>query len=136
MTFVSGESGVGKSAVINYTLKQLSKDGGTSTKSGTILGSIFNFSEKGTSLLENISNLTKWGQDDDDKVGMDVLLGSSRPRSSTGMISSMIQFSAQTTSARLQAQIKHNLIQKGRNLLGAPKGRKVSTGLSVYKMYS
>ena len=111
--------------MINYALKRLSKDGGTLTKSGTILGSIFNFSEKGASLLENISNLTKWGQEDDNKVGMDVLLGSSRPKQSTGIINSMIQFSAQTTSARLQAQIKHNLIQKGRNMMGAPKGRKV-----------
>ena len=123
--FFTGESGVGKSAVINYALKRLSKDGGTSTKSGTILGSIFNFSEQGASLLENISNLTKWGQEDENKVGMDVLLGSSRPKQSTGIINSMIQFSAQTTSARLQAQIKHSLIQKGRNVMGAPKGRKV-----------
>ena len=115
---------MGKSAVINYALKRLTKDGGTGTKSGTILGSIFNFSEKGASLLENISNLTKWGQEDEDKVGMDILMGS-KPKTSTGIISSMIQFSAQTTSARLQAQIKHNLIQKGRNTLGAPKGRKV-----------
>ena len=119
-----GESGVGKSAVINYTLKRLAKEGGTSLKTGTILGSILNYSDKGTSLLENISSLTKWGHDDDDKVGMDILLGA-KPKASTGVISSMIQFSAQTTSARLQAQIKHNLIQKGRNTLGAPKGRKV-----------
>ncbi|XP_053375273.1 dynein axonemal heavy chain 6-like isoform X4 [Mercenaria mercenaria] len=122
---ITGESGVGKSAVINYALKRLSKEGGTSLKTGTILGSILNYSDKGTSLLENISNLTKWGhEDDEDKVGMDILLGS-KPKTSTGIMSSMIQFSAQTTSARLQAQIKHNLIQKGRNTLGAPKGRKV-----------
>ncbi|KAL4237693.1 Dynein heavy chain 14 [Mactra antiquata] len=121
---ITGESGVGKSAVINYTLKKLCKEGGTSTKSGTILGSILNYSDKGSSLLENISNLTKWGNEEEDKVGMDVLLGA-KPRTTTGIISSMIQFSAQTTSARLQAQIKHNLIQKGRNTLGAPKGRKV-----------
>ncbi|WAR20146.1 DYH6-like protein, partial [Mya arenaria] len=121
---ITGESGVGKSAVINYTMKKLSKEGGTTMNSGTILGSIFNYSDKGTSLLENISSLTKWGQEEEDKVGMDILLGS-KPRTQTGVISSMIQFSAQTTSARLQAQIKHNLIQKGRNTLGAPKGRKV-----------
>jgi len=58
------------------------------------------------------------------QVGLDVLLGA-KPRTVTGIISSMIQCSAQTTSARLQAQIKHNLIQKSRNTLGAPKGRKV-----------
>lgn len=122
---IAGESGVGKSAVINYALKRLSKDGGTSLNTGTVLGSILNYSDKGTSLLENIHNLTKWGhEEDEDKVGMDILLGA-KPKTSTGVISSMIQFSAQTTSARLQAQIKHNLIQKGRNTLGAPKGRKV-----------
>ncbi|KAH3851244.1 hypothetical protein DPMN_093724, partial [Dreissena polymorpha] len=121
---ITGESGVGKSAVINYTLKRLCKEGGTAIKQGTILGSIFNYSDKGASLLENISSLTKWGQEEEDRGGMDVLLGT-KPRATTGVISSMIQFSAQTTSARLQAQIKHNLIQKGRNTLGAPKGRKV-----------
>lgn len=122
--YITGESGVGKSAVINYALKRLSKEGGTSLKTGTILGSILNYSDKGTSLLENIQNLTKWGQEEEEKIGMDVLLGT-KPKVSTGIISSMIQCSAQTTSARLQAQIKHNLIQKGRNTLGAPKGRKV-----------
>ena len=109
-------------------LGRLSKDGGTSTKTGTILGSIFNFSEKGSSLLENISSLTKWGQEEEDKIGLDILLGA-KPKTSNGIISSMIQFSAQTTSARLQAQIRHNLIQKGRNTLGAPKGRKVKQSL-------
>ena len=59
---------MGKSAVINYALKKLSKDGGTSTNQGTILGSIFNYSDKGSSLLENISSLTRWGQEEDDKV--------------------------------------------------------------------
>ena len=123
---------MGKSAVINYALKRLSKDGGTSLKTGTILGSILNYSDKGASLLENISSLTKWGHDDDeDKVGMDILLGA-KPKTSTGIMSSMIQFSAQTTSARLQAQIKHNLIQKGRNTLGAPKGRKVRMLLLIF----
>lgn len=122
---ITGDSGVGKSAVINYTLKRLGLDGGTGTKSAmTVLGAIFNFSEKGSNLLENIQNLTKLGNEDDEKGGMDFLLGA-KPKTSTGVISSMIQFSAQTTSTRLQAQITHNLIQKGRNMLGAPKGRKV-----------
>ncbi|XP_071080158.1 dynein axonemal heavy chain 6-like [Haliotis cracherodii] len=121
---LTGDSGVGKSAIIDYMLKRLEKDGGTSFKNGTILGSVFNYSEKNTSLLENISALTKFGDDDDGK-SMDALLGTTKPKISTGILSTTVQFSAQTSSARLQAQIMHKLIKKGRESMGAPKGRKV-----------
>ncbi|KAK3576323.1 hypothetical protein CHS0354_039732 [Potamilus streckersoni] len=121
---LTGESGVGKTAIINHMLKALGKDGGTSTKHGTILGDILNYSEKSSSLLENISSLTKWGNEDEGS-NMDMILGTVRPKQSTGIISTMIQFSAQTSAARLQAQIVLKLIKKGKDTLGAPKGRKV-----------
>ena len=50
--------------------------------------------------------------------------GNAKPKHGMGMISSMIQFSAQTTAARLQAHIIHRLIKKGKDVLGAPKGRR------------
>ncbi|KAH9496161.1 Dynein heavy chain 6, axonemal [Bulinus truncatus] len=120
---LSGESGVGKTAIINHMLKELEKDGGTSVeKSHTILGSVLQYSEKQSSLLENISNLTSFQNDNEDAT-IDILSGAKgRP---VGIISTMIQCSAQTTAKRLQAQILLKLIKKSRSSMGAPKGRRV-----------
>lgn len=118
-----GESGVGKSAIINHMLGRLGQEGGTSTKSGTVLGQILSYSDKSNALLESISKLTEL--DTEESKNIDVLLGTAKPKSSTGIISSMIQFSAQTTSARLKAHIMHKLIKKGKDTLGAPRGKKV-----------
>ncbi|KAJ8308273.1 hypothetical protein KUTeg_013147 [Tegillarca granosa] len=125
---ITGESGVGKSAIINYMLERLKKEGGTTTKSGTVIGDVLSYSDKHASLLENISNLTKFGDDEEDeesKKNIDFLLGTAKPKPTIGIISSVIQFSAQTTSSRLQSLIMHKLIKKGRDTLGAPKGKKV-----------
>lgn len=119
-----GDSGVGKSAIINNMLKEIEKENGTSYKSGTVLGSIFNYSEKQSSLLENISSLTNFGQESQDR-SIDHLLGTDKTRPIVGMLSTIVQMSAQTSSHRLQSQIKLKLIKKGRDTLGAPKGRKV-----------
>lgn len=119
-----GESGVGKSAIINHMLNRLGQEGGTSTKSGTVLGQILSYSDKSNALLESISKLTEMDNTDESK-NIDVLLGTAKPKSTTGVISSMIQFSAQTTSARLKAHIMHKLIKKGKDTMGAPRGRKV-----------
>ncbi|KAK7488391.1 hypothetical protein BaRGS_00020365, partial [Batillaria attramentaria] len=63
---LTGDSGVGKSAIINNMLKELEKEGGTSYKAHTVLGTVFNYSEKQSSLLENISSLTSFGHDSHD----------------------------------------------------------------------
>lgn len=123
--FLIGESGIGKTAIVENMLTRLRKEGGTATKSGTVLGDIFSFSDKHTSLLESISSLTKLGHHSEAK-NLDVIMGPSRVKQVTGVISSMIQFSAQTSAARLQAQIMHRLIKKGKDVMGAPKGKKVS----------
>ncbi|KAK3092231.1 hypothetical protein FSP39_000084 [Pinctada imbricata] len=120
---LTGESGVGKSAIINHMLENMSKDGGTSTKSGTVLGSILNYSDKSNLLLENITKLTE-GEGEEETKTIDILLGTAKPKTSTGIISSMIQFSAQTLSSRLQSHIMIKLIKKGKDSYGAPKGRK------------
>ena len=39
-------------------------EGGSGTKSGTILGDVFNFTDKNQVLLDNISHLTKMGEDE------------------------------------------------------------------------
>ncbi|XP_050405705.2 dynein axonemal heavy chain 6, partial [Patella vulgata] len=106
-------------------LKRLQKEGGTTYKNGTILGEIFNYSEKHTSILDDISSLTRFGEEETESKSLDVLLGTAKPKIQTGLLSTTIQFSAQTSSARLQAQIMHKLIKKGKDAMGAPKGRKV-----------
>ncbi|XP_064622088.1 dynein axonemal heavy chain 6-like isoform X2 [Lineus longissimus] len=122
---LNGESGVGKSAIIHDMLKRLGKEGGTGFKNQTILGDIFNFADKNRALLDNISSLTKMSEDTDMSKDMNILLGTSRPKVTAGIIHSSLQFSAQTTSARTQAQITYKLIKKGKDTLGGPKGRKV-----------
>ena len=114
---------MGKSAIISHMLENMGKDGGTSTKSGTVLGSILNYSDKSNLLLENITKLTE-GDGEDETKSIDILLGTAKPKASTGIISSMIQFSAQTLSSRLQSHIMIKLIKKGKDSYGAPKGRK------------
>ncbi|KAL8598268.1 hypothetical protein ACOMHN_035218 [Nucella lapillus] len=103
---LTGDSGVGKTAIMTNMLKELEKEGGTSYRSGTVLGTVMNYSEKQSSLLENISSLTSLGHGHSEMMG-DVLM------------------SAQTSSQRLQSQIKLRLIKKGRDSMGAPKGRRV-----------
>nr|KAI8735296.1 dynein heavy chain 6; axonemal-like [Biomphalaria glabrata] len=119
---LSGDSGVGKTAIISHLLKELEKDGGTSVdKSQTILGSVLQYSEKQSHLLDNLSNLSFQNETEDATI--DILSGAKgRP---VGVLSTMIQCSAQTTAKRIQAQILLKLIKKSRSSMGAPKGRRV-----------
>ena len=57
--------------------------------------------------------------------GLDLMLGGPRGRQAPGILSSQLQFSAQTSAARTQQAIIHRLIKKSRDTLGAPKGKKV-----------
>ncbi|XP_070181014.1 dynein axonemal heavy chain 6-like [Littorina saxatilis] len=121
---LTGDSGVGKTAIIANMLKELEKEGGTSYKPHTVLGTVFNYSEKQSSLLENISSLTSFGEGGHEQ-GLDVMVGMDKPRAPVGLLSTVVQMSAQTSSHRLQSQIKLRLIKKGRDSMGAPKGRRV-----------
>ena len=56
---------------------------------------------------------------------MDLLLGTTKVKHGSGIISSVLQFSAQTTSHRTQLALTQKLIKKGRDTMGAPKGKKV-----------
>lgn len=69
-----GDSGVGKTAIISHLLKELEKDGGTSVdKSQTILGSVLQYSEKQSHLLDNLSNLSFQNETEDATI--DILSG-------------------------------------------------------------
>ncbi|ELU16870.1 hypothetical protein CAPTEDRAFT_116653 [Capitella teleta] len=73
---LTGESGVGKTAIVQHLLSRLEAEGSNNFRTSRFL-------------------------------------------------STMLQFSAQTTSARTQVALTSKLIKKGRDSMGAPKGKKV-----------
>lgn len=121
---LTGDSGVGKTAIITNMLKELEKDGGCGYKAHTVLGTVLGYSEKQSTLLENISSLTSFDHPGHN-LDMDIMLGTDKSKSAVSILSTMVQMSAQTSSQRLQSQIKLRLIKKGKDSMGAPKGRKV-----------
>lgn len=54
---------------------------------------------------------------------------------SMGVLSTMAQCSAQTTSKRLEAQIMLKLVKKTKTSMGAPKGKKVCNKLSFLQTH-
>ena len=57
MENVSGESGVGKSAIVRDLLGKISQTSGLATHGGTVLGRVLNYSERDTDILDNVSHL-------------------------------------------------------------------------------
>ncbi|KAK2187821.1 hypothetical protein NP493_153g03009 [Ridgeia piscesae] len=124
---LTGDSGVGKTVILESLLKQLGQEGGSTTKSGTVLGKVFHPADKNQALLSNISTLTKFGADDGEgEKDMSLLLAGPTRLRQTGVISATLQFSAQTTADRTKLAITQRLVKKGKDVLGAPKGKKVS----------
>ncbi|XP_071833092.1 dynein axonemal heavy chain 6-like isoform X4 [Apostichopus japonicus] len=127
---ITGESGVGKSALVGSLLKKLCLDKGSTTQLGTVLGEVFHYSERGTNILSNISALTSGIINDDssefggDPMDLTFITGQVR-RSTGGMVSTTLQLSAQTSASRVQAQIEHKLVKRGRETLAGPRGKKV-----------
>ncbi|XP_070577565.1 LOW QUALITY PROTEIN: dynein axonemal heavy chain 6-like [Ptychodera flava] len=132
---LTGESGVGKSAIINHMLKRLTAEKGTTIQDGTILGDVFNYSDKGQNILSNISALTAgiFGDDQDnndvlveEKNNLDLALMTGHVRKQAGgMTHTTLQLSAQTSAARVQAQILFKLIKRSKDSMGGPRGKKV-----------
>ena len=56
---------------------------------------------------------------------MDAVMGVTKSKAPMSIVSSMLQLSAQTTCERVVLALKSKLIKKGRDTLGAPKGKKV-----------
>ena len=55
--FLIGDSGVGKSAILNHMLQRLCQENGASYQAGTVLGCVLNFTDQGQKLLESVGNL-------------------------------------------------------------------------------
>ncbi|XP_065071378.1 dynein axonemal heavy chain 6-like isoform X2 [Rhopilema esculentum] len=104
---LTGDTGVGKSALVRDVLKRLSQEGGAGTGPGTILGSVL--SSGGSSLLESIV------ENSTERDGR---------RKKTVFISHM-QFSAHTSTLRTRRLIESKLVKRGRDTLGAKPGKKV-----------
>uniref|UniRef100_F7F2H3 AAA+ ATPase domain-containing protein n=1 Tax=Ornithorhynchus anatinus TaxID=9258 RepID=F7F2H3_ORNAN len=118
---ITGDTGVGKTAVIKQMLKKLETQGGLHVKSGTLLGDIFYHSEtKKTSNKQIIGKAVK-------SVHMEYATdnGMSSSRKNMGVIVTTVQFGSQTTAAKTQASILKNLIRKSKDTHGAPKNKKV-----------
>ncbi|XP_029448950.1 dynein heavy chain 14, axonemal isoform X2 [Rhinatrema bivittatum] len=134
---LTGESGVGKSTIIQSMLEELQKPEGLLCQPGTILGDVFLHSEaKKSRLVENIDTITS------DKTGL-LFSRDTAPRTPGGppnetahnlsqasgklksITASAVQFGAHTTAARSQAKILHKLVRRDRDTLGAPKFQKV-----------
>ena len=62
-----------------------------------------------------------------DKLSLDMQMpgNAQKQKPTPGLLSSVVQFSAQTSAARTQLALTHRLIKKGRDTLGAPKGKRV-----------
>ncbi|XP_076809994.1 dynein axonemal heavy chain 6-like [Clavelina lepadiformis] len=130
---LTGDSGVGKTALLQNILNKLSEAGGLGTDSGTILGNIFNASEKTSALLQNIASLGLLNQNDDEPASAALRseeLGSkSKPgvigKPKTGdLLVNTIQFSALTQPSLCQTQFLSKLVKRSRDSLGPARGKK------------
>ncbi|XP_039385914.1 dynein heavy chain 14, axonemal isoform X18 [Mauremys reevesii] len=141
---ITGDSGIGKTAMIQNMLERLQNQGGLFVKSGTILGDVVLHNEiKKASMLKNSSYLTfdmpkgaqkrVWPSPGDSDLKSttgpysasetgDIALTSERIK---GVIVSTIQCGAHTSAAQIQSWIHQKLILKSKDVLGAPKSKQV-----------
>ena len=107
---LTGETGTGKSALIQDTLVRLSQAGGTGTGTGTILGAVFRAGKK--NLVDSIMEITSGDGVIDDM-------------STTEVVFNSMHFSAYTSSAKTLSFIESKLVKRGRDVLGPRPGKKV-----------
>nr|XP_018672447.1 dynein heavy chain 6, axonemal-like [Ciona intestinalis] len=123
---LTGDSGVGKTALIQNILSKLKAVGGSGTDAGTILGDVFRYNEKTSAILQNIANLGILNQseapiDISDTIGQPVAAS----KAQTGdLLINTIQFSALTQPSQCQAQMLNKLVKRSRDSVGPPRGKK------------
>ena len=110
---LTGETGVGKSALIQDTLIRLSQAGGAGTSTGTILGAVFRTG--GKNLVDSIIDMTMSDRDGVKGEGRD-----------SEVVYNSMHFSAYTTSTKARRFIESKLVKRGRDVLGPRPGKKVS----------
>ncbi|KAL2098860.1 hypothetical protein ACEWY4_005340 [Coilia grayii] len=134
-TLLTGEPGVGKSMLIESILKKLQKDQGEIGNPSTIFGQVFlHHQAKSASLLEDVSLLTDGFTDTDhsgDVVSADLfgrLPSVDQPGAGpveTGILTRTFQCTAHTGPLHIKAHVLQGLTKRGKNILGAPKNKKV-----------
>lgn len=107
---LTGETGTGKTALIQDTLVRLSQAGGTGTGTGTILGAVFRAGKK--NLVDSIIEITSGDGVKEDMNAAEVVFNS-------------MHFSAYTSSAKTLSFIESKLVKRGRDVLGPRPGKKV-----------
>ncbi|XP_038654802.1 dynein heavy chain 14, axonemal-like [Scyliorhinus canicula] len=132
---LTGESGVGKSALIEETLSKLQRPKGTTIQPNTILGTIFFYNETKheSSMMAGISRLTEGFNrtKDTGSICVDGVCSGQRvefsgsSHDSQELVVNTILFSTQTTSAQTQAHILQKLVKRSRNRRGPAKNKQV-----------
>ncbi|XP_063298016.1 dynein axonemal heavy chain 14 [Pelobates fuscus] len=133
---ITGDSGVGKSTLIQDLLRKLQEPGGLSVNTGTILGDIFLFNEsRKISLLQNITSLTNIsGTENYSALAPNDLASGQKSHRTNQLIVSTVQLGANTSTATVQGQILNKLTKRGRDTLGAPKSKKVAVFIDDLNM--
>ncbi|XP_074844510.1 dynein axonemal heavy chain 14, partial [Carettochelys insculpta] len=128
---ITGDSGIGKTVMIQNMLERLQKQGGLLVKSGTILGDVIlhNEAKKASGLYQKPQEGNFFS---DCKISLGDLKSSKGPYFAAdesapssekikSVIASTIQCGAHTSAAQIQAWIRQKLILKSKDVLGAPK---------------
>ncbi|XP_075057079.1 dynein axonemal heavy chain 14 [Mixophyes fleayi] len=145
---LTGDSGVGKSTLIQNMLEKLRKPDGLCVKNGTVLGDIFLFNEsKKISLLQNITSITAVSGGDEDLAlpaedgslfGLVTDGSMSANKSGTGkmnqLVVSVVQLGPHTSAAKIRSQILSKLVKKGRDILGPPRSKQMNVFIDDLNM--
>ncbi|XP_066451266.1 dynein axonemal heavy chain 14 isoform X2 [Eleutherodactylus coqui] len=145
---LTGDSGVGKSTLVQNMLEKLQKPGGLSVRVGTVLGEVFLFNEsRKISLLQNITSLTAVSGADEDLalsvedallsgIVADDQVSENEPVSqkTKQLLVSTVQLGPHTSAARIQSQILSKLVKKSRDTLGAPRSKQVAVFIDDLNM--
>ncbi|XP_056424426.1 dynein axonemal heavy chain 14 isoform X2 [Hyla sarda] len=147
---LTGDSGVGKSTLVQNMLEKLQTPGGLSVRAGTVLGDIFLFNEsRKKTLLQNITSLTTVSRADEDLalsveeaslagIVTDGQMSEDDPGSQKmkQLLVSTVQLGPHTSASRIQSQILSKLVKKGRDTLGAPRAKQVAIFIDDLNMPS
>ncbi|XP_037593658.1 dynein heavy chain 14, axonemal isoform X1 [Cebus imitator] len=131
---LTGESGVGKTAIINQMLEKLEGPGPFDIKYGSILGDVLLYNEikKSSSLKQNISILipethkTLTGSSDNPTKKPEVRTDKrlSKNNDHKGIVVSTINLSTNMTAAKTKEMILKKLVRRTKDTLGAPKNNR------------
>ncbi|XP_041927364.1 dynein heavy chain 6, axonemal-like isoform X2 [Alosa sapidissima] len=130
---LTGDSGVGKSILIESMLKKLQKDQEDIGNPLTVLGQVFLHNQaKIASLLEDVSLVTDGFLDGDKSPVMSAmkdlfgrLNGIQSGPVEMGIMTRTLQCTAHMEPSQLQAHVLQGLTKRAKNLFGGPKNKKV-----------